>query len=236
MEKDSSPSKCAFQAAIAIAVRPPAAFICSLAGVAVCVRSSRCYRGLDDCHNPWHWLASCEDGVHQAKRYAISSATLDARSKRSVPPGPAPAGMVWIPAGEFWMGSDRTGSSLMLRPWHRVQLGGYWIDKEVVTNAQFARFVAATHYVTGSRGSGPRAEDFPNASPELLVAGSVVFTPPLRILFPWTTVCNGGATTGRQLASPEGPASDIKGPKLPRRPHRLGHACLRQMGRQALAH
>jgi len=154
-------------------------------------------------------LASTEDGIQQAKPYAISSATLDARPKRSVPPGPAPAGMVWIPAGEFWMGSDKPEFP-DARPWHRVQLSGYWIDKALVTNAQFARFVAATHYVTVAERK-PRAEDFPNAPPEVLVAGSVVFTPPTHPV----PLDNGmqwwSYVEGANWRHPQGPASDIKG-------------------------
>ena len=128
-------------------------------------------------------LASSEDGIQQAKPHAISSATLGARPKRPVPPGPAPAGMVWIPAGEFWMGSDKPEFP-DARPWHRVQLSGYWIDKALATNAQFARFVAATDYVTVAERK-PRAEDFPNAPPEVLVSG-------LRRLHPAHAPCSPG--------------------------------------------
>jgi len=88
----------------------------------------------------------------------------------------APEGMVWIPGGEFWMGSDEPDFQ-DARPWHRVYVNGFWIDKTEVTNAEFARFVAATGYVTIAERT-PRAEDFPGAPPENLVAGSVVFTPP----------------------------------------------------------
>ncbi len=42
---------------------------------------------------------------------------------------------------------------------------------------EFARFVKATGYVTVAERK-PRAEDFPGAPPENLVAGSVVFAPP----------------------------------------------------------
>jgi formylglycine-generating enzyme required for sulfatase activity len=46
-----------------------------------------------------------------------------------------------------------------------------------VTNAQFTKFVDATGYQTVAE-QAPRAEDFPDAPKENLVAGSVVFTPP----------------------------------------------------------
>ena len=47
--------------------------------------------------------------------------------------------MVWVPAGEFVMGSDRGDDGE--KPLHRVVLDGFWIDCMPVTNAQFARFL-----------------------------------------------------------------------------------------------
>ena len=68
------------------------------------------------------------------------------------PPGTAPAGMVWIPGGEFSMGSeDPTGmvcgghdTMPDARPVHRVYVDGFWMDETEVTNAQFEAFVKAT--------------------------------------------------------------------------------------------
>jgi formylglycine-generating enzyme required for sulfatase activity len=34
------------------------------------------------------------------------------------------------------------------RPVHRVYVDGFWMDKTDVTNAQFAKFIVATHYIT----------------------------------------------------------------------------------------
>jgi formylglycine-generating enzyme required for sulfatase activity len=95
--------------------------------------------------------------------------------------------MVWIPGGEFSMGSDdpRTcscgGKDAMpdARPIHRVYVDGFWMDRTTVTNGQFEQFVKATGYVTVAERK-PRLEDFPNAPPENLVAGSTVFTPPAK--------------------------------------------------------
>ena len=104
----------------------------------------------------------------------IVSAVFGAACRRSAPPGPSPEGMVWIPGGEFWMGSDVFQDA---EPWHRVFVDGFWIDKTEVTNAEFARFVEATGYVTVAERI-PRPEEYPGAPAENLVAGSVVFTPP----------------------------------------------------------
>jgi formylglycine-generating enzyme len=100
-------------------------------------------------------------------------------------PGSAPVGMVWIPGGEFSMGGEDPRESICggreamddARPIHRVAVDGFWMDATEVTNDQFAKFVEATHYVTVAERT-PRAEDYPDAPVENLVAGSVVFTPP----------------------------------------------------------
>jgi formylglycine-generating enzyme required for sulfatase activity len=63
------------------------------------------------------------------------------------PPGPSPEGMVWVPGGTFWMGSEDKNFP-DAQPVHKVYVDGFWMDKTEVTNAQFARFVAATGYVT----------------------------------------------------------------------------------------
>jgi len=66
----------------------------------------------------------------------------------------APAGaasledMVWIPGRPFLMGSNDHYPEEA--PAHEVRVGGFWIDIYTVTNAQFARFVEATGYVTAA--------------------------------------------------------------------------------------
>jgi formylglycine-generating enzyme required for sulfatase activity len=118
-----------------------------------------------------------------------------------------PHGMVWIDGGEFSMGSDEFPDA---QPIHRVAVEGFWIDSTEVTNAQFARFVAATSYVTVAERT-PRAEDYPGAPPENLVAGSVVFTPPGRDVplddhYQWWAYVHGA-----DWRHPEGPATSIEG-------------------------
>ena len=77
------------------------------------------------------------------------------------------------------MEHDRVGMQATedSRPVHRVYVDGFWMDKTDVTNAEFAKFIASTHYVTEAERT-PKAEDFPDAPPENLVPGSVVFSPP----------------------------------------------------------
>ena len=56
--------------------------------------------------------------------------------------------MVFIPAGEFLMGSPEGEGAYDEHPQHKVFLDAYYIDKYEVTNAQFVEFVEATGYVT----------------------------------------------------------------------------------------
>ena len=83
--------------------------------------------------------------------------------------------MVWIPGGTFRMGSDRHYPEE--RPVHRVTVDGFWMDRYPVTNARFARFVEATGFTTFAE-IPPTLEEYPGAQPELLFAGSLVFTQP----------------------------------------------------------
>jgi formylglycine-generating enzyme required for sulfatase activity len=92
------------------------------------------------------------------------------------PDGITHANMVWIPGGEFSMGSNNPKFD-DARPWHRVRVNGFWIDRTTVTNEQFARFVHDTGYVTVAERK-PSPADFPNVPSQKLVAGSLVFTPP----------------------------------------------------------
>ena len=133
-------------------------------------------------------------------------------------PAPAPEGMVWIPGGEFSMGSDAAGESLCCLPGvtrdalpvHRVYVDGFWMDATEVSNEQFEKFVKTTGYVTVAE-KKPTKEEFPTAPPENLVAGSTVFTPtsvpvPLNNFYQWWNYVHGA-----DWRHPTGPESDLKG-------------------------
>ena len=134
------------------------------------------------------------------------------------PGGPAPAGMVWIPGGEFSMGSEDTGQIMCdghdtmpdARPIHRVYVDGFWMDETEVTNEQFEKFVSATHYITIAEQT-PNAAEFPGVPPENLVPGSLLFTPtsgpvPLNDYRRWWRY-----EKGANWRHPEGPDSNLKG-------------------------
>ena len=57
-------------------------------------------------------------------------------------------GMVLIPAGTFDMGGDNEQARKDEFPKHSITLKSYWMDVTEVTNAQFQKFVDATHYKT----------------------------------------------------------------------------------------
>ncbi len=135
-------------------------------------------------------------------------------------PAAVPDGMVWIPGGEFSMGAaEPTGmdhnevgmlATTESRPIHRVYVDGFFMDRTEVTNAEFARFVAATGYVTVAE-KAPTREEFPDAPQNMLVAGSVVFSPPnapvpLDDYMQWWAYVKGA-----DWRHPDGPASSIKG-------------------------
>jgi formylglycine-generating enzyme len=89
-------------------------------------------------------------------------------------PAPRP-GMVWIPGGTFLMGSDRHYPEEA--PAHQVRVDPFWMDRHLVTNADFQKFVEATGHVTVAEHTG-EARDDPGALPEALHAGSLVFVSP----------------------------------------------------------
>ena len=82
--------------------------------------------------------------------------------------------MVWIPGGEFSMGSDRFYPEE--RPIRRVAVDGFWMDEHPITVDEFRRFVDATGYVTVAEQPLDPAE-YPGADPSLLAPGSIVFRP-----------------------------------------------------------
>src|SRR5262245_1146017 len=120
--------------------------------------------------------------------------------------GPQIQDMVWIAGGPFMMGSNSHYPEEA--PAHMVTVSGFWIDNYPVTNAQFAAFVGATGYTTVAE-RVPDAAMYPGAKPEMLVAGSVVFQPPLRPVdlrnhYNWWNW-----VSGANWRRPEGPKSSL---------------------------
>ena len=165
------------------------------------------------------WLVWGPEGSGPAAMRHHRAASFQASEIGSVEaPGPAPEGMVWVPGGQFSMGSADPrelfcgGREAMddARPIHRVAVDGFWMDATEVTNDQFAKFVEATGYVTMAE-RVPLAEEFPGVPVENLVAGSAVFTPPdqpvpLDSHLRWWSYVQGA-----NWRHPFGPGSDLAG-------------------------
>jgi len=129
-----------------------------------------------------------------------------------------PARMVWIASGTFRMGTNDERSFPNERPAHLVEVQGFWIDQQDVTNAEFDKFVEATGYVTTAERKPDWEElkkelppDTPEPDDSVLVPGSLVFTPtfgPVSLddLSAWWRWI-----PGADWRHPEGPASSIKG-------------------------
>ena len=94
--------------------------------------------------------------------------------------------LLYIPAGEFMMGS--TGGDE--KPVHKVQLDAFWIDQTEVTNKLFSSFIGATGYQTDAEKLGS------------------------SFVFNGFTISNGGSyqiesINGADWQHPTGPGSDI---------------------------
>jgi formylglycine-generating enzyme required for sulfatase activity len=142
-------------------------------------------------------------------------------------PKPAPEGMVWIPGGDFYMGTEemdfqgRPFADAM--PVHRIYVDGFWMDTTEVTNEQFADFVKATSYITVAE-TEPDPKDFPDIPVDEVPKEpfSAVFKKPtdpkvnLNDFRAWWDV-----STGACWKHPEGRGSDLKG----REKHPVVHIC-----------
>ena len=126
--------------------------------------------------------------------------------------------MVLIKGGQFVMGGDSLWGRPDEFPGHKVRISPFYIDKHEVTNAQFVAFVRATGYVTTAERK-PNWEEIktqvppgtPRPADSLLVASSLVFSPPNHpvslanpsVWWKWQP--------GADWRHPSGPASSIDG-------------------------
>lgn len=115
--------------------------------------------------------------------------------------------MVWIEGGKFLMGADEFPDS---RPMHEITLDGFYMDEHEVTNAEYARFVAATKYKTvAERPLNPA--DYPGVPADKLVPGSAVFTPTATQVSLDNPLQWWSYVPAASWLQPEGKGSSIKG-------------------------
>lgn len=144
-----------------------------------------------------------------ASPLAASDAALKGKDHR---------GMVWIKSGTFMMGGDNAQASPDEFPKHKVTVDGFWMDATEVTNAEFARFVKATGYITTAERKPDWNELKKQLPPgtkkpadSLLVPASLVFSAPRQAVdlndytqwWEWKK--------GADWRHPHGPGSSIKG-------------------------
>jgi formylglycine-generating enzyme required for sulfatase activity len=139
----------------------------------------------------------------------LTAPSPDTRSARQTP---APVvdtdtDTVWIPGGEFLMGSNAHYPEE--GPAHRVCVDGFAMDRLPVTNARFLRFVEDTSYVTFAERT-PLRSNRSGLLDDMMYAGSLVFVPPLmpmelRLPMWWQFL------RGASWRHPFGPESSIEG-------------------------
>jgi formylglycine-generating enzyme len=126
--------------------------------------------------------------------------------------------MVWIPGGEFIMGSDELDTYEHERPAHRVKIKGFWMDETEVTNEQFKIFTEATNYITTAERKPVWEElrkqlppDTPKPPDSVLMPGSLVFHAPTQPVMSNDYTLWWEWKKGVDWKHPEGPQSNLDG-------------------------
>jgi len=193
-----------------------------------CIVSSACKQKKASSNNPVTGAAAppvtvaypkarlcCESHipVRFASLYTVAApALIEATATKSH------AGMIWIKPGSFLMGGDNKQAYPDEYPKHKTAVHGFWMDATEVTNAQFAKFVNATWYIT----TAERKPDWnelkkqlppgtPKPADSLLVAASLVFDPPKEAVNLNDYTQWWAWKKGASWRHPHGPGSNIKG-------------------------
>lgn len=148
-------------------------------------------------------------------RFGLSKSNL---SDSTTTKEPDLSGMILIEGGKFWMGGDSVWGRPDEFPRHQVELSSFYIDIYEVSNKEFKKFIDATGYITTAERK-PDWEELkkqlpagtPKPSDDVLVAASLVFSPPNQpvsfdnpfIWWKWQE--------GANWKHPEGPGSNLVG-------------------------
>jgi len=110
-----------------------AAAVVGLAAVGIVMALGVSWRGIRKADAPASATTSasegamCATGVSATRRgHAASAPNVPPPTNTAIAPAPMPRGMVWVPGGEFWMGSAEE-SFRDAQPWHRVYVDGFWM-------------------------------------------------------------------------------------------------------------
>lgn len=163
-------------------------------------------------------ISSCNEGKHQSGNNSAKINVASSDSSIIFNGDTSKTGMIYIPGGTFMMGADNDQASEDEYPKHKVTVDAFWMDEHEVTNAQFAKFVEATGYITIAERKPDWEElkkQLPPGTPKpddnQLIAASLVFTPPSHAVDLnnysqwWAWVA------GASWKHPKGPQSDLKG-------------------------
>ncbi|NET42869.1 MAG: formylglycine-generating enzyme family protein [Okeania sp. SIO2B3] len=139
----------------------------------------------------------------------ILTVTIFSPSAFAVPSSTCPQDMVFIPGGDFKMGSDKPEFIEEL-PVEDVSVSSFCIDSHEITNAQFTKFVEDTGYVTIAERPLSK-EQFPDLPDEQRSPGSLVFEPPAEGIQQVAYLSWWHWVTGANWQHPYGPDSNISG-------------------------
>ena len=154
---------------------------------------------------------ACNDNKGVAFLLIIALLFACSNSKKTI------EGMVYVPGGDFVMGTDDDLAYAHERPAHKVHVDGFYISQTEVTNAQYKKFVDATGYKTVAERKPTWNELKENLPPgtapipdSLLVPGSLVFYRPaapvsLDDYSQWWKFIDGA-----DWKHPEGPGSNLE--------------------------
>jgi sulfatase modifying factor 1 len=154
---------------------------------------------------------SCEKNL--PSRFTTTTDTTNIKQQQT-----STEGMIWIEGGEFLMGANDDEGRPDEYPQHKVKLNGFWMDATEVTNAQFKAFIDATGYITTAERKPDWEElkkQLPAGTPKpdesLLVAASLVFTPPSQPISLNDAAQWWSWKPGASWKHPQGPGSNIEG-------------------------
>ncbi len=110
-------------------------------------------------HDPEERYSSYQDMSYDVMEYFGTSGKGEWSVDNTHRPTVTPQGMVYIPRGEFLLGSCIAGDDAS--PQHGIEVRDFSMDRTLVTVGQYARFIESTGYVTQTEreGLGAIAED-----------------------------------------------------------------------------
>ena len=159
-----------------------------------------------------------EDSLRSTQIHSIPISVQEAWENIKIKPDTSSVGMATIPKGSYLMGGDGAQADRDEFPKRDVTISSFKMDVNEVTNTQFREFVEATRYKTTAE-LKPDWEEWklilppgtPKPPDNVLVPGSLVFTPPTQPV-PLDNIGRWWSwVVGANWMHPHGPGSNIVG-------------------------